>query len=61
MMILLVRLEMLGQLLNTLTQERNLNLWRPRIRLMDFILADYSGFLLYRQGHAEKRYSSSLP
>lgn len=61
MMILVMGLEMLSQLKDTLTQKRDLNLWRSGVRLMDLVLADNLRLLLYRQGHARKRYSSSLP
>jgi hypothetical protein len=60
-MIFLMRLEMLSQLRNTLTQEGNLYLWGARIRLVNPVLGDYLRFLFRRQGHAKKRYSSSLP
>ena len=61
MVILLMRFEVLRQLQNTLTQKRNLNLWRAGIRFVDSVLADRLRLLLYRQGHARKRNSSSLP
>ena len=40
MMIFLMRLEVLGQQRNTLTQKGNLDLWRARIRFVDPVLAN---------------------
>jgi len=60
-MILLMRFEVLCQLLDALTQKGDLDLWRTRIRFMDPVFGNYLRFLLHRQGHAKKRYSSSLP
>src|SRR5438270_14012777 len=60
-MILLMRLEMLRQLENPLAQKSHLHLWRSVIRLMHPVLTDNLRLLFNRQGHAKKRYSSSLP
>ena len=40
MVIFFVRLKMLRQLRNTLTQKGNLDLWRARIRFMDPVFAN---------------------
>jgi hypothetical protein len=52
MMIFMMRLKMLVQLQNTLTQKSNLNLWRPGIRFMRPVLINYFRLLFNRQGHA---------
>ena len=36
-MVLLVSLEMLGQILNSLSEQCHLNLWRTRVALMDSV------------------------
>jgi len=51
-MIFVMRLKVLSQLQNTLTQKSNLNLWRTRIRLMCPVLPNYFRLLFNRQGHA---------
>ena len=52
-MIFFVRLEMLSQKKNSLTQERYLYLWRTRIRFVDPVFTDHLRLLFYRQGHLE--------
>ena len=53
MMVLLMRFEMIVQLKNALAQDRDLYLWRTRIRFVNPIFTDYLRLLFYRQGHLE--------
>jgi hypothetical protein len=51
-MILLVRLEMLGQLRNACTQQSNLNFWRPGVGFVGLIPGENLPFNFYRQRHS---------
>src|SRR5664279_2856189 len=45
-MVLLMRLKMLRQFTNPLTQDRDLHFWRPGIRVVGTVLVNYGGFFL---------------
>jgi len=53
MVIFFVRLEMLSQKENSLTQQCYLYLWRTRIRFVYPVFTNYLRLLFYRQGHLE--------
>jgi len=47
MVVFLVSLEVLGQLVDALREQRDLNLWRTRVAFVRLVLVDYS-FLYFR-------------
>src|SRR5436309_9667816 len=51
-MVLLVRLEMLRQLRETLAQQSNLNFWRSSVGFMSLMIGKNLPFDLYRQCHS---------
>lgn len=58
-MVLLVCLEMIRKLQNSLAQDRNLYFWRTAICFVRSMLLDYTLLNFSRQRHTSERYSSS--